>query len=326
MLAAATTLLAADNGDFYENIYRRGVVHFNEGRFDAAQRELRIASFGSLESIPRFETTNAYLVVAARELKQDDEARIALQKILNAEKVTRTFASLPLPAELRTKFDAAANALLTREQRAALRDGARNATAAPAPAPAMTVAPPPQPVAPAPAPVSTMSSPAPAPQPVAAAPAMTAPRTATESPRPTITPTPPPAPRTETVVITEPLAPVDVASQLRTGDAALIRSDLGAARAAYARALSATAISHAEALRLAEGFYRARDFRNVVAAFGRAGALTRGEEPYRYYLAIAYYETGQYAAAKRELAAVLPFIEETPDVARYRSRIEAAIE
>jgi len=52
----------------------------------------------------------------------------------------------------------------------------------------------------------------------------------------------------------------------------------------------------------------------------------RGEEPYRYYLAVACYETGQYGAAKRELASVLPFIEVTPDVALYQSRIAAAIE
>jgi hypothetical protein len=56
------------------------------------------------------------------------------------------------------------------------------------------------------------------------------------------------------------------------------------------------------------------------------GTLARGEEPYRYYLAVALYETGQYARAKQELADVLPFIEITPDVARYRTKIEGAFD
>jgi hypothetical protein len=135
-------------------------------------------------------------------------------------------------------------------------------------------------------------------------------------------------PRTETIVIPDPVitAPIDVATQLRLGDAAIIRRDLSAARGAYGGALAARLLSHAEALRLAEGLYRARDFRGAVAAFDRAGTLARGEEPYRYYLAVALYESGQHAAAKRELAVVIPFIELTPDVAQYQTKINAAID
>jgi hypothetical protein len=77
-------------------------------------------------------------------------------------------------------------------------------------------------------------------------------------------------------------------------------------------------------MRAAEGLYRARDFAGVVRAFDRAGALRKGEEPYRFYLAVAYYETGRFAAAKKELDATLPYIEVTADVARYRDKIAAA--
>jgi tetratricopeptide (TPR) repeat protein len=78
-------------------------------------------------------------------------------------------------------------------------------------------------------------------------------------------------------------------------------------------------------IRAAEGLYRARDFDGALTAFSKVGALRRGEEPYHYYLAVALYETGQYARAKAEMDAAAPFIEITPDVARYRSKIESAI-
>ncbi len=70
--------------------------------------------------------------------------------------------------------------------------------------------------------------------------------------------------------------------------------------------------------------YRSRDFSGALATFGRIGTLRRGEEPYRYYIAVAAYETGDYARAKKELASALPFIEITPDVARYQTRIDGA--
>ena len=41
---------------------------------------------------------------------------------------------------------------------------------------------------------------------------------------------------------------------------------------------------------------------------------------------VALYENGRYAEAKREMRAALPFIEVTPDVERYRVKIEGAIE
>ena len=59
---------------------------------------------------------------------------------------------------------------------------------------------------------------------------------------------------------------------------------------------------------------------------GRAGTIGAGEEQYHYYYAVALYENGRYTESKRELMAALPFIEVTPDVERYRVKIEGAIE
>jgi hypothetical protein len=72
--------------------------------------------------------------------------------------------------------------------------------------------------------------------------------------------------------------------------------------------------------------YRVRDFAGAASAFKRAGTPGRGEERYHYYYAVALYETARYSDAKRELNAALPFVTLTADVARYRVKIEGAIE
>jgi hypothetical protein len=118
----------------------------------------------------------------------------------------------------------------------------------------------------------------------------------------------------------------DIASRLAAGEAALGRSQLISARSIYRDLLAAGGLSRPDLLRVAEGLYRARDFVPSLRAFAQLEPLQRGEEPYRYYIAVAFFETGQFAAAKKELAAALPHIEVTADVASYRTKINAAIE
>lgn len=166
-------------------------------------------------------------------------------------------------------------------------------------------------------------------------PATTQPRTTPAQPQPqpqTSSQTRPPAaqpPQTQaTPPRTTPAAPKpsagEVASRLIAADRALATSNLNEARQIY-RELLTVATERATLIRIAEGFYRARDFQGALSAFQQLGTLQRGEEPYRYYVAVSLYETGQYDRAKRELAAALPFIEVTPDVARYRTKIEGAL-
>ena len=118
----------------------------------------------------------------------------------------------------------------------------------------------------------------------------------------------------------------DPAAILADADRALDAGDLGQARAAYASVLALPELPHATLLKTGEGLYRARDFRGTVRAFERIGAFAKGEEPYRYYYAVALYESGRYRDAKRELAAALPFIEATPDVQRARAKIEHSLD
>lgn len=121
-------------------------------------------------------------------------------------------------------------------------------------------------------------------------------------------------------------APRDVPARLASADKLLGENNLIEARAIYRALLDVQSLDHATLLAVGEGLYRARDFAGAVIAFERAGTLRGGEEPYRYYLAVALYETGSYAKAKRELAAALPHIEITPSVTRYRAKIEGAID
>ena len=166
-------------------------------------------------------------------------------------------------------------------------------------------------------------------------PATTQPRTTPAEPQPqpqtssqTRPPVTPPAQTQATPPRTTPAAPKlsagEVASRLIAADRALASSNLTEARRIYRELLTVTN-ERATLIRIAEGFYRARDFQGALSAFQQLGTLQRGEEPYRYYVAVSLYETGQYDRAKRELAAALPFIEVTPDVARYRSKIEGAL-
>ena len=186
-------------------------------------------------------------------------------------------------------------------------------------APPQTVAPAPQPAKPQPAkPTQTATA-----QPRPVPPPATKPVGVTETdgrggpvepPRPAV---PAPAPRA--------LTASEVATRLAAAERSLNAGNLNDARRAYRELLGAPGLDHETLIRVAEGLYRARDFSSALSAFNRAGALRRGEEPYRFYIAVALYETGDFARAKKELAAALPYIEITPDVARYKTKIEGSM-
>jgi tetratricopeptide (TPR) repeat protein len=132
----------------------------------------------------------------------------------------------------------------------------------------------------------------------------------------TATPVPVPAPPRA-------LSASEAARRLAAAERALNGANLTEARRGYRELLATPGLDHDTLIRIAEGLYRARDFGGALGAFSRVGSLRRGEEPYRYYIAVAAYETGDFARARKELAAALPYIEITPDVARYRGRIES---
>ena len=109
------------------------------------------------------------------------------------------------------------------------------------------------------------------------------------------------------------------------GQRALDDGDLGRARASYQSALEAVTLTHESALKVGEGLYRTHDFAGAVRAFERAGSFARSEAQFQYDNAVSLYEIGRYRDARRELATALPFIDVTPEVARYRAKIQGSL-
>ena len=118
----------------------------------------------------------------------------------------------------------------------------------------------------------------------------------------------------------------DVESRLAEAQRAIDSGDNRRARSIYKELSSDSSLPHDAALRVADGLFRVHDYAAAANAFARAGTIGSGEERYHYDYAIALYETRRYRDAKRELAAALPYINITPDVTRYREKIEAAVE
>jgi outer membrane biosynthesis protein TonB len=320
MLLCAGSSFAAGTtaAEFYLELLQKGIAQYNAAAYAEAETLLRTAAFGLLEATDRYQTAQVYRTIVADKLNDPTAARDAARRVLAAERVQRTYASLALPAAVRTAFESVAKKILGAPELATLTRAAPPATQPQTPPPQT---PPQQQPQTSTAPPATNGSKAAPPEKKPAVP-----ETKPKNP-PAPKPTPKPAPATtkpaEPVTPAPQTAAANIAPQLAAAEKTLNAGDLAEARRAY-RLLLEAPITHEQALRIAEGLYRARDFANVLRAFDRAGALRKGEEPYRFYLAVAYYETGKFAAAKKELASALNYIELTPDVARYREKIEGA--
>ena len=321
---ASVPLWAATPTDFYVDLLKRGVADVEAGRNESAVVPLRLAAFGLIDSIEHYQTAQAYLVVAHDRLNQPEAAREAANRIVAAERIERKFAALRLPETIRSAFTTSAKKILPATDMAVL-------TAPPAAAPKpITPQPQAQPQTSAKVPQGdatkkpVVESPS---RPVDEKPATTPASTSSTTRRPEDSTTPKTTPPKPTPPAPKP-APVkpaiDVPARLAAGERTLVAANLADARKIYRELLEAGGHDHATWIRVAEGLYRSRDFGGALTAFQSVGTLRPGEEAYRYYIAVASYETGQYDRAKRELAAALPFIEITPDVQRYRAKIDGA--
>ncbi|MCU1349379.1 MAG: hypothetical protein JWO56_2409, partial [Acidobacteria bacterium] len=269
---------AAEGSNFYPNLLRRGASDLAAGNYEKALKELRIASFGLVDSLPEFQTAHVYMAIAAKKLNRDADARSAVLRVVAGERIERHYASLPLSQEMRTAFDAIARKLLPADQVSFL----YGTGPAPGPQPPRTVpAPTPLTVQPAtPQPSAPLAEPQPQPQV-----AVPVPAPASKSTKPPIdrkpqpqrqvpAPAPVPAPQPVKPPVPAPQTPkgptaAEVTRQLNAAEGALGRNDLSAARVIYRQVLEASALDHETAIRLAEGLYRARDFANALRAFGR---------------------------------------------------------
>jgi outer membrane biosynthesis protein TonB len=128
-LAAAVPVLAQS---FYEARFQSGVADFSRGAYARASDELRVAAFGRIDDIPSYITAEVYLAVANDRLEHAEDARLAAVKVLQAERISPSYAALKLPPDVRASFEQLLTALLTRDQLASVPAFARLASQAPA--------------------------------------------------------------------------------------------------------------------------------------------------------------------------------------------------
>ncbi len=113
LVTASAPLNAATVNDFYTSLLKRGVDHVNSGNYDAAASELKLASFGLLDSISLYETAQIYLTIAAQHLGREPQARAAATHVVAAERVEAHYATLSLSEGTRKEFETIAKKVLT---------------------------------------------------------------------------------------------------------------------------------------------------------------------------------------------------------------------
>ena len=108
--------LSGSAQSFYEARFLSGVTDFNRGAYARAVDELRVAAFGRVDDLARYEAAEIYLVIAYQKLDRVDDSRLAALKVLQAEQVTPVYATLDLPRDIRASFEALVPSLLNKEQ------------------------------------------------------------------------------------------------------------------------------------------------------------------------------------------------------------------
>src|SRR4051812_13315840 len=86
-LCVMSPMLRAATNDFYLTLLQRGISHVNAGSYEAGSKELRVAAFGLVDDIPRFEIAQVYLALASEKLNREPDARHAAQRVLAAERI-----------------------------------------------------------------------------------------------------------------------------------------------------------------------------------------------------------------------------------------------
>ena len=102
--------------NFYDARFQSGVADFNRGEYAHSVEEMRIAAFGRVDDLPRYEIAEIYLTVANEKLDHIEEARTSATKVLRAEMISAAYSSLDLPQNIRAAFESLLPVLLSREQ------------------------------------------------------------------------------------------------------------------------------------------------------------------------------------------------------------------
>src|SRR3970282_1311039 len=99
----------------------RGVSSFHAERYQEAATYLKLAAFGFVDSVDRYQTAQVYLTLTYDRLGDVEKARDAARRVISAERIQRKFATLALPAGIGSSFDALVTNLLGSADAAFLR-------------------------------------------------------------------------------------------------------------------------------------------------------------------------------------------------------------
>jgi hypothetical protein len=108
--------LSVSAQNFYEARFLSGVTDFNRGAYARAVDELRVAAFGRVDDVARYEVAEIYLVIANHKLDRVDDSRLAALKVVQAEQVSPVYTTLDLARDIRASFEAFLPSLLSKEQ------------------------------------------------------------------------------------------------------------------------------------------------------------------------------------------------------------------
>ena len=341
----------------------RGRSNYQAGHFSEATTDLRAAAdallssqqmqtyvnSGTFEALPKFETALVYLTLSYSKLGRDADAREQIQRLVVAEGIKPTYATLPLGSDV-AEFESVVRRLSPAAPLAG--NASLNTRIAAAPQP------PPQPApqtAPQPMQQTTLT-----PEQVRelesriAAARLAAEREAEEriiAERAAI------QKEMEQRIAVERAAAEKAAAEriaaeraaiekrtleqiaeiraaaaqevsratvttIRRAEGMALAGDIAEANAMYRRLMNTPDANRDLIAAVATGFYRTGDYADALRAFQRLGTFARGEEDLRYYKAVALFEAGRYTEAKKELECALPFIQMTDEINRYREKIE----
>jgi tetratricopeptide (TPR) repeat protein len=288
-LLVAVISFAAALPDFGQNLYEArfetAVAAFNRAEYAAAADAFRVAAFGFIDDIPRYETAEIYLAVASDKLGRRNDARLAASKFIEAEAVRPVYTTLPIAPSLRNAFDSLLPVLLTREERANTPGVARSGNQ------------PPKVPMPPTAPDIAVT--------VKKNDAVAAP------PKPAPAPAPPIA-----VVPT-------VSDQIAAAEKLLGAGNIVGSRTELRRIAGIANLPRSERQSLARALSQAALYFESSTQYRKTYPLKPGEESHMFYEAVNRYELGDYGLARALITRALPALPQTAPILAWRDRIMA---
>jgi hypothetical protein len=112
VVLAAFAARAATPTEFYLDLLQKGIGHYNAAEYGQAASTLRVAAFGLLDAIDRYEIAQVYRALSADKVSDAATTRDAARRVLAAERIQKSYALLPLPAAVRSSFEGVARKVL----------------------------------------------------------------------------------------------------------------------------------------------------------------------------------------------------------------------